>query len=464
MSSEIPVAVAEPALVTIGRAGQAPRPDPRAALEALLLRTLPDAPRSALVIGDTPGALAAACAAARPGCRWHAEAPGAESGEAGFDLVVLGADWCAPGVDPLPLLRRLQARAGEGAVLLSAIENRATLAMLQRWLEADLSDDADGPLVRSHLRHGSPASFYKLLLDGGWLPGEAGATAAPPSDPAFAAAAVALAGSVGIPAATATRQLGTGLLAVSAIRDDAFVASADDTDRRALEPARFDVVVPVTRETQLRLNVDQSPGLAEVEARVVAWRRASSAAAALEGAKTHVESDWILFCHQDVYFPAGFGRRLSAVLAGIAPEDRPHTLIGFAGMGVAADRQGYAPAGFVIDRRARFDHAASNEVVSIDELAIVVARDSLHRIDPALGWHLWATDLCLASIRTHRVFPRIVRLPLFHNSSNDHRLPAAFHTSAALLAAKHAEFGAIATLCGTIDAAFLAATAPEPAR
>jgi hypothetical protein len=102
-------------------------------------------------------------------------------------------------------------------------------------------------------------------------------------------------------------------------------------------------------------------------------------------------------------------------------------------------------------------------VVSIDELAIVVARDSLHRIDPALGWHLWATDLCLESIGRHRVFPRIVRLPLFHNSSNDHRLPAAFHTSAALLAAKHPEFGAIATLCGTIDAAFLSASALEPA-
>src|SRR5205085_329703 len=98
-------------------------------------------------------------------------------------------------------------------------------------------------------------------------------------------------------------------------------------------------------------------------------------------------------CHQDVYFPAGFGQRLNALLAGISAEERPRTLIGFAGMGVAADRQGYVPAGLVVDRRARFDHPASAEVVSIDELAIVVARESLHRIDPALGWHLWATDL-----------------------------------------------------------------------
>jgi len=460
------IASAEPALVTIDRAGHAPRRDPRTALEALLLRTLPEAPRAALVIGDSSGTFAAACAAARPACRWQREAPGAPIGDTGFDLVVLGADWCAAGADPLALLRRLHARAAEGAVLLAAVENRATLAMLQRWLEADLSDDADGPLARAHLRHGSPASFYKLLLDSGWLPCEAAATAAPPVDPAFAAAALALADSVGVPAATASRQLGTDLLAVRATRDGGFPASLcsereDEVD--ATEAALFDVVVPVTRETQLRLNVDQSPGLAEVEARVVAWRRASSAAAALEGAKAHVEADWILFCHQDVYFPAGFGRRLNELLAGISAEERPRTLIGFAGMAVAADRQGYAPAGLVIDRRACFNHAGSSEVVSIDELAIVVARESLHRIDPALGWHLWATDLCLGAIGEHRVFPRIVRLPLFHNSSNDHRLPLAFRTSAALLAAKHPEFGAIATLCGTIDAAFLAAPVPEPA-
>jgi hypothetical protein len=48
-----------------------------------------------------------------------------------------------------------------------------------------------------------------------------------------------------------------------------------------------------------------------------------------------------------------------------------------------------------------------------------------------------------------------VRLPLFHNSSNDHQLPAAFYASAHRLAAKHPSFGPIATLCGTIDERFL---------
>lgn len=65
-------------------------------------------------------------------------------------------------------------------------------------------------------------------------------------------------------------------------------------------------------------------------------------------------------------------------------------------------RDGYAPAGFVIDRLSRFEQRESNEVVSIDELAIVLARDSLHRIDSQLCWRLWATDLCLEAITRHK--------------------------------------------------------------
>jgi len=58
------------------------------------------------------------------------------------------------------------------------------------------------------------------------------------------------------------------------------------------------------------------------------------------------------------------------------------------------------------------------------------------------------------------VFPRIVRLPLFHNSLNDYTLPPLFYASAERLATKHAAFGPIPTLCGTIDAAFLARHRP----
>jgi len=411
---------------------------------AALLKALPAAER-VLQLGDNNPVLAQAYRDKHPGCDWHVAPNGAVTGA--FDLIVLCDGWLRQG-DPQALLQGLHTRCTPNGQLFIDIENHAQFAMLQRWVEADLTDADDGPLAQAQLRYASPASLYKLLLDTGWSPTLAGETAAKAANPAFAAAAVALAESVGVPAATARRQLGTGRLTVQAQR-------SFDVPTSVHESARFSVVVPTTRETQLRLNIEHSPGLREVDARIVSYRRASSPAEALEGSLQHIDTDWVLLCHQDVYLPVGFGQRLNELLAGIAPQDAARTLIGFAGMGVNAQTQGYEQAGFVIDRRHRFDHPASDAAVSIDELAIVVSRDSVHRIDPALGWHLWATDLCLNAICTHKVFPRIVRLPLFHNSSNDHQLPAAFYESAARLAAKHPNFGPIATLCGTIDERFL---------
>jgi SAM-dependent methyltransferase len=214
---------------------------------------------------------------------------------------------------------------------------------------------------------------------------------------------------------------------------------------------RVAVVVPCTRQDQFEANVQRSPGLLEFDARIVQVWDAASPADAVEQALPHCAgAEWILLCHQDVYFAKGFAAHLASVLDDIAPAQRRHVLVGFAGLGVD-DRGVVAPAGFVIDRLHCFDHEASLRAVSIDELALVFAADSVHRIDPALGWHLWATDLCLSAITQHRVFPRIVRAPLFHNSENDHTLPDAFHASARVLAAKHAAWGPIATLCGTIE-------------
>jgi hypothetical protein len=158
----------------------------------------------------------------------------------------------------------------------------------------------------------------------------------------------------------------------------------------------------------------------------------------------------VLFCHQDVYFPRSFGEQLNAVLAEAPADARASALFGFIGMGVDRATLACDPAGFVIDRMHRASHADSDSALSIYELAIVVAHESIHRIDPTLGWHLWAIDLCLTAVYTHGVFPRILRLAVFHNSSNDYVLPVACHESAAKLRVKSLNFLPIYTLCVTV--------------
>jgi hypothetical protein len=112
-----------------------------------------------------------------------------------------------------------------------------------------------------------------------------------------------------------------------------------------------------------------------------------------------------------------------------------------------------ARAGLVIDRGARFDYPQGAAAVSIDELAVGLAADSVHSIDPALGWHLWATDLCLAARGRGLTAPRIVRIPLFHNTYNDGQLPQSFYAAAGQLRAKYPQLASIPTLCGVIGPA-----------
>lgn len=434
-----------PALIVVG-GGPAPRPEHDASPEARLFARLPAATQ-VLAVGVVQAALIDAARRARPQADWQVADADAALPAAGTppELIVLG-ERVAALADPLPLLRALAGRAGPQTVLLACVRNAAQGELLERVVEGDLTPLASGAWTAGSAGRDSASSWFKRMLDAGWMPRLVDRGAAPPLRPAVLAAVHTLADALGVPRRTAERTLGTDTMVIEGrlcfgVVPDAMPGAAG-----------FDVVVPTTRDGQLRRDVEASPGLREVGARIVSYRGARDPAEALERSREHVQADWILFCHQDVYFPAGFGTRLNALLAAIPPAERPRTLIGFAGLGMDVRTRECAPAGFVIDRTDRFDHPASPTGVSLDELAIVVARDSIHRIDPALGWHLWATDLSLTAIVKHGVFPRIVRLPLFHNSSNDHVLPPAFHASAAVLGRKHAGFGTIHTLCGDIAA------------
>ena len=434
-----------PALVVIsgGRASAAPVLDTKC--QDALLRSLPAAQRVLEIDGGGP-ALGDAYCRLHAGSHWQRSSSGelAQLIER-FDLIVIGT--LAPTLHTEALLQSLHRLANDETALWLVAANAARFALLRQWVEADLSgvDGDDETQPRGHL---SASSLFKRLMDAGWMPNLAATTAATGLPAAAQAAALALAETLGVPSATAQRNLSSEQLIVGARRSfiDAPPASG---------PTEFAVVVPTTRESQLRLNVERSPGLQEVGARIVSYRGARSPADAFEQSIAHVDADWVLLCHQDVYFPRSFGHRLNALLASIPASERPRTLIGFIGKGADRATGSYVDAGFVIDRTHRAEHSASDAAVSIDELAIVLSRDSIHRIDPALGWHLWATDLCLAAICKHRVFPRIVRLPLFHNSTNDYQLPQAFAASAATLVAKYPDHGPIPTLCGTIDEHFI---------
>ena len=446
-ASDAAAAAPRPALVVVN--GGAPRNAAPPFTDERWLQALPAAARVLSVQPQADG-LAAAYQARHPGSQWHTVDLSGRSGtpvlpDGVFDLIVLAdlLPWLA---DPLGLLQALAQRIHPQGRLLVRTEHHGSPRWLQRWLDGDLSVEPREALSTGQPRLMSVANLFKLMMDAGWMPHLVDAEPAAPLPAPAQTALTQLRASLGhAPGGCAERVQGL---------DTLFIEGRPSFAQAARLPgaALFDVLVPTNDERQLRVNVEASPGLREVQAQIVSCRGAAHPAEALAQGLPQLGADWVLICHQDVYFPAGFGEQLNALLAQIPAEARRHTLLGFVGLSANAATQAREPAGFVIDRLHRADHPASEAAVSLDELAIVVARDTVHRIDPALGWHLWATDLCLSAICEHRVFPRIVRLPLFHNSRTGWQLPEGFAPSARTLAAKWAGFGPIHTLCGVIDA------------
>ncbi len=456
MNAAAPSAHPRPALIVVSGGGVRPDAGPPEEGSRLLhlLDALPPASR-VLEIGGRETRLSSQYTARHPHAEWMRIAPASLAQSAPtqpFDLIVI--DRLDELHDPVSALEALAPLVKAEGELYASVSNKATLSSMARLIEGDLSSGVaayhgsaftlDQALPRWH----SPSTVFKLMLDAGWTPHVVHCEAASEPDARLASAARAMGEALGVPQGVVDK----------IHRTESFVVRGR---RQFEEPVQvsyeavFDVLVPTNKEQQLRVNVEQSPGLSEVAARIISYRGAATPAEALEGAQACLQRDWVLLCHQDVYFPRHFGHRLNALLSSIPEEERARTLIGFVGMGVNRSTEAPEPAGFVVDRLHTADHPESDAAISIDELAIVVARDSLHRIDPRIGWHLWATDLCLTAICEHRVFPRIVRMPVFHNSQTGWHLPDAFVESAAYLLEKFPTFTTIHSLCGQLDKAFV---------
>ena len=429
--------------------------DPR---DAKLLAAIPQDARSVLEFGCGDGRLGAAAKAARGALRWTGvdrneaalgtaakrldavvrmdlESPDPRVFQGDYDTVVCGSV-LQQLRDPYALLRFARAVSGPAARLICRVSNIGHVSSIERMLAGDLTIIPNGVQL-------SPAAAFKMLLDCGWLPQLRDRAVVSHPNGTMLASLVQAARQLGIPEQTALGNILSHELIIDALK----WAPPPATERAA-----FSVVVPVNNRNQFELNVLRSPGLVEIRAPVIPVEGARDPAEALKMGASRCVTPWIVFCHQDVYFARGTGEALGGLLGTIAPAAARSTLIGFAGMGELSGGTA-APAGLVIDRAARFDHPPSDAGVSIDELAVVVATDTAHSIDPSLGWHLWATDLCLAARVGGIGAPRIVRIPLFHNSYNDGVLPPAFHDAAATLRAKYTQFRTIPTLCGVIGPA-----------
>lgn len=439
-------------------------------LNLKLLAAIPESARKVLELGCANGRLGAAFKERHPHTVWWGvdvseqaaqaaaqhldrvltmdlDRPDLSRLEGGFDVIVIG-DLLEHLREPHLLLESLHGLTTPEARIVCCLPNMSHISVVQRLVAGDISYDDMGLLDRTHTHFYSPASAFKVFLDAGWLPHLQDSYRVEGTPSEFTTHIVRAAQALGVPAATALRNMGLYQMILVCPK-----WSLSEL-RRDGPMQRFSVIVPVNRPWQHELNISRSPGLKEIGAEVICVQGATSAAAAFESGVARASHPWRLMVHQDVYLPSGSGLAIARRLGELEQTGRHLTPVGFAGLcaPVPGEPRRVAYAGCVIDRTTLFDHGASDFGLSIDEFAVALHTDCAARIDPALGWHLWGTDLCLQAMdQCGGPQARILDVPLFHNSTNDYVLPEAFQESAGTLLAKHPHRLRIPTLCGELS-------------
>jgi hypothetical protein len=162
----------------------------------------------------------------------------------------------------------------------------------------------------------------------------------------------------------------------------------------------------------------------------------------------------VIALDQDVLLPDGWDRRLALQLRKAERRFGPAGVAGVYGVGPAMELSvslAAQPIGRVVDRGRllRDGPGLPALAATLDELLLVLPRDSPLRFDPGLGFHLYGADICLQAAELG--LPVVVIDALCHHNSRSVGLPKAFYQSAQVFARKWAHRLPVATSCAIID-------------
>ena len=158
-------------------------------------------------------------------------------------------------------------------------------------------------------------------------------------------------------------------------------------------------VTAVSRLDLLGRHLLRSPCIESGRCRLIAHFNAGSAAqafnSALDGIEAGADPTWLVWVHQDVFLPGDWDKNFLAALHA-AQQKIPQLAVA----GVYGMASGPVPAlraGHVLDRGTllREPAALPCEVDSLDELLFAVRADTRLKLDPALGFDFYGTDLVL---------------------------------------------------------------------
>lgn len=351
-----------------------------------------------------------------------------------FDCIVVG-ETLAQCADPPAVLERLRPLLRPNGHLIAALPN------LQHWSRIDALLRGEARPSDGDLRIFAVADIVRLFLDAGYLPRIADRRATPtPAD--WLAAMLPTAARQGLDAATFAARTQTWQYFIDA-RPIADLPASPEAPPVTIGACTNDPVV-------LRENLLASPCLLGGRHETLMVEGAASAAEGLNAVIAQAQHELVVLAHQDVYLPRWWIARLwqQYEKACLATGDK----VGVMGVyGVLGTPHGILRSGRVCDRDFLLDEPAPlpARAGSLDELVLVVPRNTPLRFDPALGFHLYGTDICLSAEKLG-LQGMIIDAPCYHNSKQGNELPAAFGQSKAVLREKWAGRLPIATPCDIV--------------
>jgi len=345
-------------------------------------------------------------------------------------------------VDPWSVLRRHRSLLSANGSVLCSIPNSQHHSVVTQILRGDLQYQDVGQLDKTHLRFFTFATAIKMLLDAGYEPDLIGSVDAA-ADDELIEAAMPLFETLRANPARSARYLDMYQMILSG-------RPLPEPDRTSEVPLTF--VVCVNDEAQLEANLLRSPCLrAPSPHQVLLFRGCRSAAEGLNAGIAQAVNDLVVLVHQDVYLPEGWTARLAEEWR---EAERVGGPIGIGGIfGMESRQESGSFVGHVVDRDhllARGDGRYPKDIDILDEVLLVVRRDTPARFDPALGWHLYGVDLCLSERRRGN---RVVLLDALchHNSLPSAEVDSAYRASEDVMAQKWSELLPICTPCSVIE-------------
>lgn len=216
--------------------------------------------------------------------------------------------------------------------------------------------------------------------------------------------------------------------------DEYLVATARLLPVPTEDQAPLTVVCCVNDDRQLAANLLHSPDLRPPTVHeILLFRGAASAAEGLNAGIEQASHDLVVLVHQDVYLPKGWPARLRAQWRRASNEGPTPGVAGV--FGIKDRTVPFDAIGRLVHRERLLEEGSCPaDVDGLDEVVLVVPGGTPLRVDPAVGWHLYGTDLALeAHQRGLRV--TVLDAPCHHNTSTT-RVPLGYRQSERALAKK----------------------------